>query len=128
MRFNPPIRRPLRENVLPMINIVFLLLIFFLMTAQIAPPDPVDITLPDSAATDPLPDQARPAWLGADGVLRVQEATGADALARLADRPGPVTLRADADLPAAALARLLAEMHAAGIVEVNLVTIAEGGP
>ncbi|MGR3522560.1 MAG: biopolymer transporter ExbD, partial [Paracoccus sp. (in: a-proteobacteria)] len=31
-----------------MINVVFLLLIFFLLTAQIAPAPPFDVTPPDS--------------------------------------------------------------------------------
>lgn len=38
MQFDLPQRRSRPESVVPMINIVFLLLIFFLMTAQIAPP------------------------------------------------------------------------------------------
>ena len=40
-RFTPDAARaPTRDSTVPMINIVFLLLIFFLITAQIAPPAP----------------------------------------------------------------------------------------
>ena len=48
MRFAPPGARPRRprESAVPMINIVFLLLIFFLMTATIAPPAPFAVTPP----------------------------------------------------------------------------------
>ncbi|WP_322867174.1 biopolymer transporter ExbD [Aquicoccus sp. G2-2] len=38
-----PVRRPRGEAILPMINVVFLLLIFFLMTAELAPPEPVAV-------------------------------------------------------------------------------------
>ncbi|MEM1152412.1 MAG: biopolymer transporter ExbD, partial [Pseudomonadota bacterium] len=37
MRLRAPDRKRRAENYVPMINVVFLLLIFFLMTAQIAP-------------------------------------------------------------------------------------------
>ena len=36
MNLGQSTRRPARESVVPMINVVFLLLIFFLMSAQIA--------------------------------------------------------------------------------------------
>ena len=40
MQIDMPKRRPRGESIIPMINVVFLLLIFFLLTAQIAPADP----------------------------------------------------------------------------------------
>lgn len=47
MRVVPP-KRSSRENVIPLINVVFLLLIFFMITGQIRQPDAVDIALPFS--------------------------------------------------------------------------------
>ncbi len=117
-------RRPVRENVVPMINVVFLLLIFFLMSAQIAPPDPVEVELPLAMQLDsPVAETARDVWLGLDGVLRFEGASGDTALARLAETPGAVALRADASLPAAEFARLLRLMAEAGITDVTLVAI-----
>ncbi|NHX27772.1 biopolymer transporter ExbD, partial [Escherichia coli] len=46
MQFPQHPRRDRGENIVPMINVVFLLLIFFLMTAQIGPPAPIDVTPP----------------------------------------------------------------------------------
>ena len=46
MRFASPPRRSPPESVVPMINVVFLLLIFFLISAQISPPDPFETRLP----------------------------------------------------------------------------------
>ena len=48
---DPPPRRPF-EAMVPLINIVFLLLIFFLLAGTIAPQSPVDVTLPEGAQND----------------------------------------------------------------------------
>ena len=113
-------RRP-RESVLPMINVSFLLLIFFLIMAQIEPAPPFPVTEPEAA------DQADPAaperllWVSAEGTLAHGGLTGEAALEALSGvAPGPVLIRADAALEAAALARLLADLGARGITEITL--------
>ncbi|KAF0807410.1 ferric siderophore transport system inner membrane protein E [Alcanivorax xiamenensis] len=52
-------RRPPLEPVLPLINVVFLLLIFFMVAGQLAPRPTVDVTAPNSAeaATEEDPGQ-----------------------------------------------------------------------
>ncbi len=122
-----PARKAPRESVVPMINVVFLLLIFFLMSAQIAPPDPVEITPPVAETDTPLPEAAQVVWLDREGVLHLDGLRGDAALAQISDISGAVTLRADAELPAADLARVLRVFGAAGVSEVTLVAIA-GGP
>ncbi|SIT03891.1 outer membrane transport energization protein ExbD [Roseivivax lentus] len=113
-------RRRSREAVVPMINVVFLLLVFFLMTAQIVPVAPFDIALPEAEA-DPARIAARPLYVAADGRLSHGDLRGTEALAAAA-KAGPVRIEADADLPAAALARLLADLAAAGADEISLAT------
>lgn len=113
------------DSIVPMINIVFLLLIFFMLTATIAPPDPFDLALPEGEvnATAPAAPRRLVLVIGADGARAHDGATGAAALAalRAAYRPGDlVELRADAGLDGAAFARLLAELAAAGIDGVTL--------
>ncbi|MGY6694488.1 MAG: ExbD/TolR family protein [Roseinatronobacter sp.] len=125
MDFAPQPRKPVRESVVPMINVVFLLLIFFLMSAQIAPPDPVEVELPVvELLDDPVAEGVRTVWLGRDGELQVEDASGDMALARLADIPGAVALHADAGLSAAVFAHVLRQMAEAGITDVTLVAIA----
>ena len=52
MDFSAPRRAPNRsENIIPMINVVFLLLMFFMLSAQVAPPDPFDVEVPVSEAS-----------------------------------------------------------------------------
>lgn len=115
------------DSVVPMINIVFLLLIFFMLTATIAPPDPFDLALPEGQAGATAPDSAAPRRLvlavAADGALAHDGAADAAALAtlRAAYRPGDlVEVRADAGLDGAAFAGLLGDLAAAGIDRVTL--------
>ena len=120
MRFSVPTRRARAESIVPMINVVFLLLIFFLMSADLRAPPPVEVRLPDAdVALAQLPPGAL--YAGADGTLAFGPSRGAAAL-QAAVAEGPVVLRADRDLPGADLARLLARLAALGATEVRLVT------
>jgi len=125
MDFAPASRpRAPRESVVPMINVVFLLLIFFLMTAQITAPDPVEVTLPNvSLADGPVPEGAAVLWLGPAGNLLAADGTAPD----LAALDAAVTLRADADAPAAGLALALRELAQGGVRAVTLVARQGGG-
>ena len=115
-------RSPPRESVVPMINIVFLLLVFFLMTSQIAPPDPVEISPPRAGDGAPVDHGVR-LFVGPDGTARTAELSGEAALAALAARDpaaGPVILAADAEVPAATIARLMRRLAALGVAQVEL--------
>ncbi|MCC5970565.1 MAG: biopolymer transporter ExbD [Pararhodobacter sp.] len=129
MEFQPPRPRPRprRETILPMINVVFLLLIFFLMTAQIAPAPPFDLTLPESGA-EPGDLPARTLWLSADGTLAHDELRGDAALAMLAEGEGPVLIRADSAVAAADLAQLMTRLSALGVSDLRLATLSRGAP
>lgn len=117
-----PARRTAQEPVVPMINVVFLLLIFFLMTAQIAPPDPLDVTLPSGAGADA--GAVAPLYLSARDELAYGDLRGAEAL-RAAVAAGPVQLHADATLDAARLAARLVQLRGLGAGDVALVTTGE---
>lgn len=126
MDFTPP--RPARhasENIVPMINVVFLLLIFFLMTAQIAPPDPFEITPPEITATDGAPDGELVIYLAAERRSSFDGQSGQDALqAALARARGAsVMIRADAGVDAARFANVLGQLSKAGALEIRLVTM-----
>jgi len=127
MQFSNPRRRRAAEPIVPMINVVFLLLIFFLMSAQIAPRAPFDVTLPQGAGGD----RAVPAdtlYMDAGGRLAFNEARGDavfDALAARATADDPLHIRADARLEARALARLLPQLAARGVKRIEIVTGAE---
>ncbi|WP_291729168.1 biopolymer transporter ExbD [Leisingera sp. F5] len=116
-------RRPRTESIVPMINVVFLLLIFFLMTSRLAQPDPFEVTPPD-AAIEAEPEAAPVLYVNAEGRMHFDGAEDSEALARLAAVSGgsPVLqLRADARLEAKALARILRQLAAAGLSQAELV-------
>lgn len=138
MEFSEPPRQSPAESVVPMINVVFLLLIFFLMTAQIAPPDPIDLDLPHAPAESELAADLA-LYLGQDGALAYGEARGSAALVALAqardslcaeamcaaDQPH-LALHADRSVAARDVAVLLPQLAGIGFHTVELVTLPGG--
>lgn len=125
MDFRPAPRRRPGESIVPMINVVFLLLIFFLMTAQFTPSEPFDVTVPQTSAgtTSTAEDTL---YISASGVVHFQGLQGTavfDAL-RAQSPDTPLRLRADARLPAQDLARIMRTLAAQGLGQVELVVIA----
>jgi biopolymer transport protein ExbD len=107
-------RPPLRENVVPLINVVFLLLIFFMLTATLRPADVIDVVLPQDARDAHQEPSDWPVLIvDADGRVDPED------LSQL----GPnVELRADANVPARVLLPLLEALDRAGVAEVEVVT------
>jgi biopolymer transport protein ExbD len=116
----PP--RPRGESVVPMINVVFLLLIFFLMTATIVPPDPFESTPPE-ASTAETAERGDTLHIGPDGALAFGPARGEAALAAV-PAGSPLLIRADAGLAAAELSRILSRLAAAGVTDIRLAAVA----
>ena len=81
--FSAPPRAPRGESIVPMINVVFLLLVFFLMTSRLAPPEAFEVTPP--AAEAPGADGEGAALLvSAEGELAWRDLRGDAALAGFA--------------------------------------------
>jgi biopolymer transport protein ExbD len=118
-----PPRRP--ESVLPMVNLVFLLLVFFLMVATLAPPAHVPVEPPRADGAPPSDTPALRLHMNSAGILTFGIATGEAALdlARRQADGGTVALRADRAAPAAALAATLA-----ALAPLPVVLIVEPGP
>ena len=120
MRFSRP--RPPRalDAAVPMINVVFLLLIFFMMATRIAPPAPFEITLPQTPAETPLTGEDV-LHIAADGTLGFRGLQGDASLTALeGGAPERLILRADAALPAPQLAQLLTRLASFGVTSVDL--------
>lgn len=117
--------RARREPVIALINIVFLMLVFFLVAGTLAPPLDRDVTL---VSTGELPPEAPPDALvvHADGRLtwRGRDIPSAAAyLEEIAFEPGETPrIVPDRALPATALIRLGEEFRAAGAERVMIVT------
>lgn len=129
MDLTEPPRRPRGESIVPMINVVFLLLIFFLMTSRLAEPEPFAVTPPEAGLETEA--QADPVlYVGAEGLMHFDGAEGDAALARLAaanagDGGAAVLLRADAKLEAKTLAGILRQLAEAGLSRAELVVRAQ---
>jgi len=121
-----PARRPAGEPTLPLINVIFLLLIFVLLTSVIEPDPPVPVELPYSS-TSPTPDDpGRVVFLSADGRRASElDILDRDALkAWVADNePDLVAVRADRRLPAGELFGLVAELETLGVPRIELVVL-----
>jgi biopolymer transport protein ExbD len=121
MEFAPPPKRPRGESNVPMLNVVFLLLVFFLMTSQLTPPEPFAVSPP--TAGEPQQAQAEPVvYVDASGMLAMNDLRGQQVIQTLAAQP-PETLRlrADAQTPARQIARILAQLASVGVTGVELV-------
>ncbi len=129
MQLRPRRTRRTTENVVPLINVVFLLLVFFMLTGTLAPPSPLEVELPraEGPFLDTEPDPDTPVLtLSASGVLALagDPLTG-PALSRRdlveALGAGAVALRADARTPARILLPLLDDLEQAGVAQIDLV-------
>ena len=111
-----------REPTIALINVVFLMLVFFLVAGTVAPALDRDLTLvrTDDLQGTPPPDTL---VLHADGRLT---AAGADisAAAFMEGRPpgDPVRIVPDRDVPAARLVAVARQARAAGAGAVMIVT------
>ncbi|AHD02035.1 ExbD/TolR family protein [Leisingera methylohalidivorans] len=125
MDFSTPQRRRTAEPILPMINVVFLLLIFFLLSSQIAPRAPFTV-VPPKLETGEAAASGAILFMAADGQLHFSGAKGGDALAAVIAQAGGrrrLSLRADAAVPAREVASLISRLRDTGITSVTLAGI-----
>lgn len=139
MDFRDPPRRAPEASLLPMINVVFLLLIFFLISARMTPPAPFAVTPPDVVAAQEAQGLFT-LYLDAEGRAGYRDASGEAALPALvaardahcaqadcALTPPRLALRADAASPAAVVAALVRRLGAQGFADLELVVLTQGG-
>ena len=119
-------------RILPLINIVFLLLIFFMVAGRLSASDPFDVTPPETGNAGEARMEGVEILLGASGDLaldgrEMERAALKTALARrLRDAPDTrLRLRADHRGEARALVALMQELRALGARDVTLITLPE---
>ena len=128
-------RKPLDSsiNLVPLINIVFLLLIFFMLSSTLVTPDRFDVDLPESIEARSSELGPIAVLIGADGDLAVNNESLAlrdlePALTRLlADAPAAgILIKADASASTADVVNVLRRARAAGVERVALATEGTG--
>lgn len=109
------------DSIVPMINVAFLLLVFFLMTAVLAPSDPFEVTPPVSDAGGDAEATSDTLLIGANGDLALGSKRGEAVFEVLPE--SPLRIRADASLEGATLAGLLDRLARRGVSSVELITV-----
>lgn len=117
------------ERILPLINVVFLLLIFFMLAGTLSMQEPFAVTAPVSASqTLPAPEPIR-VLMGRTGQLALNgeemarpRLLSAIATAVSEDPRVRVELKADANVPGNRVVVLLEDLHAVGLEQVSLLT------
>jgi len=133
MRLSRPQARAEEERTLPLINIVFLLLIFFMIAGRLTTGDPFKVTPPVSGS-DHLPGQHTVMILigpegrfALDGMI-VREETVLRRLESLRAEPGGLSLhlKTDGTVSAQRVVAFLAALRKIGVGEVTLLTVPRG--
>ncbi len=120
---------PAQEPMLPLINIVFLLLIFFMIAGSLQKLGPFDVEPPASSTAESQPEDTIVLWFGKNAEVGIDDRQGkiADLVALLpADYAGrPVEIRADRTTEGARVVALLKRLQELGIEKVQLMTAME---
>ncbi len=127
-------RRNEDERILPLINVVFLLLIFFMLAGRLAATDPFEIAPPASESDGPVRAPEMRLLVGADGRLALDgEVLSADAVMRkVAARVEETSdlrlqMKADAAVEANRVVALMERLREAGLRSVVLMTAPKAG-
>lgn len=132
MRFEPPRPRNDEERILPLINVVFLLLIFFMLAGRIAASDPFDIAPPRSVSEtasgpeDMLVVMDAGGRLALDGEIMSEPMLKSSVAARLSKHDqARVRLKADSRAEAAGVVAVMEALREAGVDRLKLLTVPE---
>ena len=133
MRFDPPRPKSDEERILPLVNVVFLLLIFFMIAGRLAATDPFQVSPPQSTSEGQPESQELLVLVGADGRLALDgevldESAFSSALSdRLAANESTrVRLKADGQAQTAQIIAVMELLRDAGVERLKLLTVPEG--
>lgn len=132
MRFEP--RRPKsdEERILPLINVVFLLLIFFMLAGRLAASDPFEVTPPRSTSEGSAEQQDMLVLVDSQGRLALDgeimsEAVLKETVAGRLDGNGraSVRMKADGGADATGVVAVMETLREAGVTRLELLTVPE---
>jgi biopolymer transport protein ExbD len=122
-RFPRPTRRPASADAtIPLINVAFLLLAFFLLVGRMDATGPVAVVPPTAAEPGLLPGGGATVALSRDGLLALDGAPAtAREVAEALEGAALAKVNADAHARVGDLLALVADLEAAGVARVVLV-------
>jgi biopolymer transport protein ExbD len=116
-------------NMTPMIDIVFLLLIFFLLTTNFITQEGINVNLPHAGSTSPQTQEEITIYITREGrvFIKNEEVNEAQLYKRLkfliGDDPGkPVTIRADKDVVLNRVVKVLDTVKSSGAERLCIAT------
>ena len=129
MRFEKSRSKNDEERILPLINVVFLLLIFFMLVGKFAAIDLLEVSPPRSASEERVEERelvielSSGGQLAVDGVLVEQSALQAAVAGKFVGESAPqVLLKADAGTDAVRVIAIMEILHTAGVERLKLLT------
>ncbi len=132
-RYRSATRRDGEEGVIPLINIVFLLLIFFMLAGTLSATDLFEVAPPESASEEAVGEPEMVVLMAADGRLALDGQDVDEAglrqqvAAKLAADPDMrVRLKADGATEAEQVITVMEMLRAAGVTELTLLAAARG--
>ena len=132
MHFQRPKSKNDDERILPLINVVFLLLIFFMITGKLTPPEPFDIDPAQSASKQPAEPAVRIILIDASGKIALNgeildETAFKAAITTLfsskISASQPIRLKADGRTQAKHVVEVMEWLRAAGATKLLLLTV-----
>lgn len=120
------------EGIIPLINVVFLLLIFFMLAGKLSQIDPFTVTPPDSASESPPDGSALTVLVGSDGRIAFDgkpvklEELAALLTGRDGKEAAVLRLKADQQAEADRVIEVMESLRAAGIEKLSLLTTKTG--
>ncbi|WP_349366914.1 MAG: biopolymer transporter ExbD [Nitratireductor rhodophyticola] len=130
LRLARPKQTRQRESTIALINIVFLMLIFFLVAGTLTPPLDNDVSLISTVEANPS-EPPNALFVTEEGEMRLRgtatDAQGfmlarAETLGEEAARQLEIKVAADRDLPAAKLVDIVGALKAAGASRISIIT------
>ncbi|WP_435106275.1 ExbD/TolR family protein [Arhodomonas sp. AD133] len=112
------------DDLLPLINIIFLLLIFFMLAGTMTSPEAFPVHPPDSRHGKAAENDAD-LLIGPDGDLawRGERVTAETLVTQIGDKPPQrIVVRADGEVASARLMPVLKRLRNAGVERVSLIT------
>lgn len=135
MQFQTPRPKNDDERILPLINVVFLLLIFFMLAGKLAASDPFEIAPPQSASESSIGAEVLLVQVGAEGQLALEGEilTKSDLQTAVTERMStdpntPIQLKADAAAKATEVVAVMQLLRAAGVERLRLLTQPASAP
>ena len=122
MRFAVHPDRVKKESIIPMVNVIFLLLIFFLMTSSFIIPDPFELEKPYADSSNKITTEER-LYISKTGKVVVSDLDNEDAWLYLEQStPQKLLLVTDGRFPAKDLLYISERLKELGVIEINLLT------